>query len=158
MKPTAQQVWEAIIADQAFNAEMPEGSPQREAMRPFIEGSLEALSDQLDTAVSLESLLRAKLKYFQYCIDNNIGNVFADKVGMDASMVNDTFTGMVEVLEPMVADLLMFLEEHELTEEQLMLSPQVGLHKENVQRWRDGTLTIGILLATQPEVLLLNKE
>jgi hypothetical protein len=156
MKLTAQQVWEAIIADPKFTSQMPEGSPQRDAIRPFIEGSVATLEDQLENTVTLQAIADAKLKFLRYCVKNNLGKVMGDVMGMGAEMLNGLLEQLIEMLEPMLENTTAFLEENGVTEEQVMTSPQVGMSANNQRKWREGTLTIGELLLTQPSVILQN--
>ena len=117
MKPTAEQVWEATIADPKFAAQMPEDSPQRDAIRPFIEGSVAALGDQLENTVTLQAIADAKVKFLRYCVENNLGKVVGDVVGMNAEMLNGMFEQLIHMLEPMLENITAFLEENGVTEE-----------------------------------------
>jgi len=156
MKLTASQVWEAALADPKFAAQVPEGSPQQDAIRPFVEGSVEAMADQLDTVVNLQAIANAKMTFLRYCVDNGLGKVMGDAIGMGGAMLDGMFKQIIEMLEPIVANVTSFLEENGVTEEQVMVGSQVGMNAENQQKWRAGTLTIGELLMTQPSVILMN--
>lgn len=155
MKPTASQVWEAAVADPKFAALAPEGSPERDVIRPFVEGSVEVLADQLETVVSLHAIAKAKITYLRYCIDNGLIKAMGDATGMGGEMFDGMFEGLIEMLVPVVANTALFLEENGVTEEQVMLSPLMGLNADNKEKWRAGTLTIGELLMTQPSDILL---
>ncbi len=156
MRPTAAQVWETITADSQFIAQAPEGSAVRIATRPFIEGSVEALGDPLENFVTPKVIFEAKVTFFRYCLENNFGKVVGDAVGMDADLATGMLVGLIEMLEPVIQNFLKFLEENGVTEEQIMIDPQIGLNTANQQKWRDGTLTLGELLLTQPAIILLN--
>ncbi|MBY0538069.1 hypothetical protein K2P47_01575 [Patescibacteria group bacterium] len=155
MKLTASQVWEVALADPKFAAKIPEGSPQRDVIRPFVEGSVEVLADQLETVVSLQTIADAKMKFLRYCVDNGLGKAMGDATGMGGTMLDGMLEQLIEMLEPIVADSITFLEENGVTEEQVMLSSQMGLNPDNQEKWRAGTLTIGELLLTQPSDILL---
>lgn len=156
MKPTAEQVWAATTADPKFAAEMPEGSPQRDAIRPFIEGSVKVLDDQLEDTVTLQAIATAKMEFLRYCVENNFGKVMGDVMGMGGETITRLFKQLVDMLQPLSENMTAFLEENGVTEEQVMVSSQIGMSAENQQKWRDGTLTIGELLLTQPSVILQN--
>jgi hypothetical protein len=157
MKPVPQQVWDATIANPKFAVEMPEGSSRRTAIRPFIEGSVGALDDMLGNTVTLQSIADAKVKFIHYCIDNNLGHVMGEELGVGGDFVNGMLQSLIEAFEPVVKNMAAFLEENGVTEEDLMTSPKIGMNEANQQKWRDGTLTIGELLATQLGVILENQ-
>ncbi len=154
MKPTAEAVWAAMLLDAKFAAEAPEGSPQREAMRPFIEGSVAALDELLDETLTLDSFGRAKVTFLRYCIDNNFAKVVGDVIGMDDHVSASMFEVLIETLEYILKDTRTFLADNGVTEEQVMQSQEVGLNHANQEKWRAGTLTIGELLQSQPGVIL----
>lgn len=156
MRPTAQQVWEATIIDPKFISQVPEGSPQRDAIRPFIEGSVEALGDQLENTVTLQTICNAKVRFLRYCVENNIGKLMSEITGMESEVINGMFDKLIDMFESMLKDVNAFLEEHGVTEEQIMTSPEVGMSADNQHKWREGTLTIGELLVTQPSIILTN--
>ena len=156
MNPTAQQVWEATTNDPKFAEEMPAGSAQREAIKPFIEGSVTALDGQLEESVTLQTIADAKVKFLRYCVENNFGKVMDDVLGMGADMINGMLEQLIDMVEPMLADTTEFLEENGVTEEEVMVSAQIGMNDDNQKKWRAGTLTIGELLLTQPSVILQN--
>lgn len=76
---------------------------------------------------------------------------------MDESVISDMFSKLLDMIEPIARDCATFLEEQGVTEEQLMLSPQAGLSDENQALWKEGALTIGDILGTQPEIILRNE-
>lgn len=53
MYPTKEQVWNLSVNHPKFIEEMPEGSPLREAIRPFIESSVDVLEDMFDMSAGL---------------------------------------------------------------------------------------------------------
>lgn len=157
MKPTPIQVWEATIADQNFVAKMPEGSRQREAIRPFIEGAVEALADQLENYVTIQTLVEAKFAYLRWCIENGLGRVMAEATGTNPRLIEPVLGKMFKMLEEMCNNLPALLERHSITEEQLMRDPKLGMNADNIEKWRSGVLTIGELLVTQPAIILSNE-
>jgi len=156
MRPTAQQVWEATIQDSKFAEQAPEGSPVREALRPFVEASVEVLDELLETTVSLQVIADAKMRFLRHCVEYDIGKIMGDVMGFGGDMFTSLFEQIIDMLEPLVKDIAAFFEEHGVTEEQVMLSDKVGLNAENQAKWRTGTLTLGELLLTQPGVILQN--
>ncbi len=156
MKPSAAAVWEAFCLDSEFARSTPADNPHFEAMRPFIEGSVTALDGYFDTFVSVASICVAKQKFLRHCMALNIGGVMAELMGTDEGLINEMLTDLADQLDEMVEDIPGYLHQHGLTEEQVMLGPQIGLNGVNLQKWRAGTLTIGKLLVSQPAVLLEN--
>lgn len=152
---TGQEVWEAVLVDQKFAA-----YPQeiQNVLRPFITASPEALASYLDKPVTLQGLAEAKIAFLRYCINDGLGEKMAQMVGMDPDTVTDLLRSVMEMLEPFVSDLAQTLEEHGVTEEQVMLDGAIGLNDANRKKYTEGTLTIEEILRTQPAVILKNDE
>ena len=155
---TGAQVWDASLADPSFSSQMPEGSPVREAIKPFIEAAPKALEELLDQPLTLQVLGDAKIAFLRYCL----GNGFVEKVGGAAgaggSLVKAMLEGVVETLAAMRMDLPAFLKEHGVKEEEVMLSSEVGLNGANQDDYKAGKLTVADVLRTQPGVILKNSD
>lgn len=149
---TGNDVWEAILTDPQFIPQIPEGnSPQRAAIRPYIEGSVRALGDQLDTIVTLQSYAKARASYLRFCVENDYGEVMR---GVGWTVPKGMFKYLSEMYESIAEDTTEFLEDNCMTEEEVMLSQIIELNPDNQLKYREGTLTIGELLLTQPTVII----
>jgi hypothetical protein len=157
MRPTKQQVWEVVMQNSDFLKNMPVDSPERDVMRPFIEGSVDALSGLLDTPVSVLTLADATARFLRYCVAGNLREKLAT-AGTRIDELNDLFIHSVTNLEQIVADVPAFLKKEGVTEEEFLTGRRGGLNPENQEKWQKGTLTIGELLCTQPECVILPRE
>lgn len=155
---TGNDVWNATIADPAFADEMPVGSPIRDAIRPFIEGSVVALDVHLGDNVSLQVITTCKMKFLRYCLENNFGAVIGEVMEMEADIFTGLFEQLLDMLESMTKDVSTFLSENGVTEEQVMRSSQVGLNPTMLAQWEAGTLTVTDILRFQPSVILKNSN
>ncbi len=158
MRPTAAQVWDAIQTDPGFAAEAPADSPQREIIRPFIEGSVTALDSQLDTVVTLQTLADAKVAFLRYCLEHNLGRAMSNALGVSEGMLTMMLQRLVDMFAQITSDMDAFLKENGITEDEVMAGPQIGLNATCKQKWQDGTLTIGELLLLQPAIILQNSN
>lgn len=153
---TGAQVWEASLADPSFVEQMPEGSPVREAIRPFIEAAPKALAEFLDKTVTLKVLADAKIAFLRYCLGTGFTEKLGEAVGFGGGVIKSLLEGFIEMLDGIQKNVPAFLEEHGVTEEQVMLSSQVGLNADNQARYKIGNLTVADVLRTQPAVILKN--
>ncbi len=163
MKVTGAEVWSMLLADPEVTAQLPEGSQIREAFRPFVEASPVVLANLVDERMTFQVLVNAKIKFFRYCLNNGYVDKMAAASGMGdggmfGGMFADLLEGVVEMLEDMASDIPVILQEQNVTEEQVMLSPQVGLNAANKKLYQAGTLTVADVLRMQPAVILHNNN
>ena len=156
-------IWLKINEDQEFQQQ-----PQvlREAMRPYIEAMPTVLSDMLDQPVNLSTLVNAKLKFLRHSVDNGIIGVAINALpeeqksffGDESDMFQEMFNGIIDQLASMTGDLPGLLQEQEVTEEQVMLGPQLNLNPESRILYKTGQLTIEKLLLVNPMVIYKNSD
>lgn len=161
MIPTKELVWQLSCGHSEFLRQMPEGSPYREALRPFLEASVDVLEDMFNMPACVQTVAEAKLRYMRHCIDNGytkvVVKILSSIIGSaDESRVTDMYARVIGELKLVVYDAKASLNERGVTEETIMTSAWIGLNAENQEAWRNGTLTIGDILASQPEVILHN--
>lgn len=154
--PTGSQVWDAAVADPSCSSQMPEGSALREAIRPFFESAPTVLAEFLDRPLTLQVLADAKIAFLRYCLGNGFVEKVGGAVGMSGHLVKLMFKGLIEMWENILKDVPAFLEAQGIMEEQVMLSPKVGLNADNQKQYKAGTLTVADVLRTQPAVILKN--
>lgn len=143
IKPTGREVWEAVLTDPKFTTQMPEGSPQREAVRPFIEASVQVLGEQLKKIVTFQDLAGAKATFLRYCVENNYGEVMG---AVGRGVPKGFFEQLIDIYESIHEDVTPYRESYGTLIAQM--------NPTNQQKWRTRTLTIGELLLTQPLVIL----
>src|SRR3989344_3752767 len=117
---TGERVWQASLADPSFSAEMPEGSPIREAIKPFIEAAPTALAEFLDQPLTLQVLGDAKIVFLRYCLGNDFVEKVGGAAGMGGELIKSLLEGIVETLAEMLKDVPPFFEAMGATEEQAM--------------------------------------
>lgn len=152
---TGQEVWEATLNDASFAKQMPEG-PLRDAIRPFVEKSPEILAAYLEKKVTLESFVQAKAAFIEYCLENGFADIMASAAGMDSGFIKDLLGYAHKMFSELLKDVVKFLEEHGITEDQVILSAKAGLNETNRELYKKEQLTIHELLRTQPGVILRN--
>jgi hypothetical protein len=160
---TAEAVWEKINQDAEF-LQQPEAV--REAMRPYVEALPTILADVLDTPTTLNATMKAKVNFLRYCVDNGFIKAAVDalpdeSIGFfDRDELPEMFEGLItqaiEVAEELTGDVSALLEANGVTEEQVMLGPNVGLNNESRSLYEAGELTIGKLLMVQPMLIFKN--
>jgi len=155
---TGTQVWDASIADPSFSAQMPEGSPLREALKPFVEAAPTALAEFLDRPITLQVLVDTKIAFLRYCLGNGFVEKMDEAVGMGGDLIKSMFEGLIEMLADTLKDVPAFLKAQGVTEEQVMLSSKVGLSVDNQAQYKAGKLTVADVLRTQPAVILKNSD
>lgn len=154
---TGAEVWAAAIADPKLTSDLIEGSPLREAFRPFVEAVPLALAKFLDQRVTLNALLGAKIAFVRHCLDHG----FIEAMPLDAfGASRETMRGVLESVlgkaMEMLENLPGMLFSMEVSEEDVILGPRVGLNPENQELYRAGNLTIEQVLRTQPSIILKN--
>jgi len=155
---TGADVWKAITADPAFAAEMVEGTPEREVIKPFIEAAPTALAEFLDQPFTLKAYADSKVTFLRYCIGNGIADKLSEAFGMSASLVRSALGASIDMLAELIKDVPAFLALQNVTEDQVMLGPKVGLNDANKELYKAGQLTIADVLRTQPTLILKNSK
>ena len=167
-RPTGEQVWEAMCQDPAFQAEVPPGKP-RELFRELGMRLPEILAEHLDKPLTLRSLIEAKLAVAKDVADGDFmerliaaypvqmfqGQDMQGLVAMAKTVLSQALTSMDGVL----ADFDVFIRRQNASEEQLLAHPKGGkLGPAAMAEYRAGTLTVGRLLALQPQVIVKNVD
>lgn len=139
-----------------------------EAMIPFIEKLPNLLSNLLDEPVNIKNFMTAKVVFMRYCLDSGFCRAIAEATPDELLGAFDSM-GLMGVLEGMLSMLVNqlegltvdknikeLLEYRGLTEDSVILSPQLGLNFENQELYKNGELTIRKLLETQPMIIIEN--
>ena len=151
---TGPEVWAAMLVDPAFAAQVPEGSEVRRVVQECTEKAPKVLATLLGERVTFKVLVNAKLTFMRYLLDSGFISKMAEASGMGDDRLIYTLERLVEEFAMIFEDVPGILQAAGVTEEQVMLHPQVGLTVVNQDAWRAGTLTVADLLRTQPLVIL----
>lgn len=125
------------------------------------------LGDKLQQPVTLESLMNAKLAALEFCVSEGwakrLSHAALKASGVEDSMLDALAESalammppLIEQLKEMAQDVPAFLKEYGVAEQQVMESPQVGLNDANLQKYKEGSLTIAELYMTQPSIIIKN--
>lgn len=162
---TADVIWTKINEDVEF---MQQPEAVREAMRPYVEALPTILADMLDTPVTLTSATKAKVIFIRYCLDNGFVKAAVDAMPDEAlgffdrddlpEMMEGLLGQALEMAEEMIGNVQAMLEANGVTEEQVMLSSNVGFQAEARALYQARKLTIGKLLSVQPMVIVKNTK
>lgn len=154
---TGEQVWDVVSKDPDF-LDVASTKAQHEAIKPFFMAAPEVLAHVIDKPVTLESLNRAKLDFLRYASQNGFFRAVT-KGTPDETMIDmfePVIAGLISMMTAIAEDVPAFLKENDLTEEEVILGPAVGLNRANIERYRVGTLTIGQVLLSQPMIIFKN--
>lgn len=145
MKPTAEQVLRAVRADKDCANLFSVYAGSGEMYLPFIEGIVVVLHDLLETIVTPESVVEAKVRYLCYCIDYGLATVIADAAGKD----KEVRTMAAATIDQMFKKAIKNMDARAVGQDiARRMTP------DNRESFFRGKLTIGELLLTQPSVLL----
>lgn len=161
---TGQEVWESLVEDPAMQGQ----EYLYPVLEPMVKEIPNLLADDLQKPVSVETLIRGRLKFVKYCLDHSfVQNAvdampdeafgFFDKDDM-AGMMEETLKSLVEMSEEILEDVTDFLEQHGVTDEQVVLAPKTGLDAAMRKRYKQGGMTMEDLLRGQPGVIILDKK
>ena len=154
-------VWSNLNNDPKF-----EQNPEsvREAAKPHIEALLKELDEHFGNVATLQNYTDARMVCLRYFLNSSyiddVVNAMPVKSLMGfsikdlAEMSKGMMESALEMFEPMSKDVAAFLEENGVTEDQVMLNPQVGLRDEARQLYKKHNLTIGKLFELQPMALI----
>lgn len=159
--PMPDQVWQGVLKD-------PETASQpdvmKQALRPFVEAIPKVLADLLDMAVTVESIMKAKIAFLRYCADNGFvkaiiaatpaESLWLIGAGTAASMLELALTAAISMAEQIAQDVPVMLAQKGTTERELLASPKVGLTGEALALYDKSKLTIGDLLRLQPMIII----
>lgn len=158
-----EDVWEAFRKDPEAAAYP---GPMQEAIKPTVEKLPEILSDLVDKPLTVSTLMEAKVRVIKYTIDNGVIKALVESMPDDylgfftrtglLDMLLETLGNLLPVLNSISQDAVKFLEERGLTEEDLMMSPDVHLNEEVKDEYLKGQMTIGRLLTMQPMAIIKN--
>lgn len=166
MKPTGEAVWKALMNDPE-HACLPD--PVKAAIRPHMEKLPDVLEDMLDLPVTFANLVNARLRIFKYWIESDYINALVDampdsSIGLifDRDGLREMQSSLVESLiaihQTIADDPASFLSGFGLSDEAFLLNRHTGLAGEAREMYTQGTLTIGDLLARQPNILVSEKN
>lgn len=156
-------VWSAVTQDSEWQ-QQPEKVQQ--AIKPFIEALPKVLSELLDKPVKLESLMAAKLAFLRYCLKHGYIKAVVDAMPDSAlgpfdrkdlpDLLDGALRDAVEMAEAITSNMVEFLNQYGVTEDDVMLGPKVGLNANTQSLYLSGQLTIAQLLEKQPMVIVKN--
>ena len=163
MQVDSQKVWEAFERDPA-SVSYP--GPLREAVKPTVLKLPEILSEQLETPVTFESLMGAKVVFIKYCLDNGVIKELVEVIPNDLlgsfsrsgildSML-ENLSASLDTFTDIAKDVPKFLEDNGISEQDVLFSPDFGLGEEVKKEYLEGHLTIGRLIEIQPMVIVKN--
>jgi hypothetical protein len=162
---TAAAVWIKINEDVDF-LQQPESV--RDATRPYVEALPIILADMLNAPVTLNSVMKAKVAFLRYCVDNGFIKAAVDAMPDEAlgffdredlpEMFESLLTQAIDMAEELTGDVAGLLKENGLTEEKVMLGPSIGLNDEARSLYQAGELIIGELLLIQPMLIVKNTK
>lgn len=161
---TAQEVWNQINKDAEFRQQP---AQVREAMRPYIEALPTVLANLLDKPATLSNTMQAKVDFLRYCVNNGYIKVVVtatpeEALGWyDREELVEMFDGMIGQLIDMAEELTgdaALLKGLGVTEDQVMLGPNVGLNAKAQALYKSKKLTIGKLLQIQPMLIVKNTK
>lgn len=155
------EVWEAVLKDPEFAAQPP---AMKEALRPFVEATPRVLADVLDHPATLESLMKAKMAFLRYCLDNGF---IEEAVKATPKATREMFDGMEDTLKQLLdgalkavqevlQDVPAFLANYEITERDVLTNPKVNLKGKALSLYDQGKLTVGDVLRLQPVIIIKN--
>jgi len=147
-------IWNSLIVDPIFQkGGLEEFQPK---FRPFVDVLPEVLGvELLASKVSVKTLMKAKMLFIQYCVDNGFAKLVAESLGSSEEMFEDIFQSLLQQLKPLVEKTDELLKEYGVTEEQIFADPRYGIRPEVLEQINQG-MTIGDLLITQPSVIVVN--
>lgn len=160
---TSSDVWAKVMEDPEI-AQQPESV--RDALRPYIEALPTVLADQLDQPADLANVMKAKIAFLRYCVDNGFIRAMVEAIPDEAlgfmsrgslpDMLQSQMSGLIDAAEELTGDVKSLLDAQGVTEKQVMLSDDIGLNEEARSLYEVGSLTIGELLQVQPMVIAKN--
>ncbi|HEU5121347.1 MAG TPA: hypothetical protein VFT59_00745 [Candidatus Saccharimonadales bacterium] len=137
----------------AFGASdrFPEGSPQFEALAPFIGHLIEIVGeDHLADMVGLSNLCDVTSRYARWLAGNS--DLMGKLDEFDASMVEMIFAGLAEQMAKNPQ--LLLKQAGVATEVEVLLMDGFGLNEAAKELVRRGELTFAKLLSTSPETFI----
>ena len=162
---TAEAVWTTMSEDAEFQ-QQPEAV--REATRPYVEALPTILAGVLDAPATLNTTMNAKVTFLRYCVENGFIKASVDAMPEEAlgffdrdelpEMLEGALSQAIDMLEKLTGNVTAFLEKNGVTEEQVMLSSNVGFNDEARKLYQAGELTIGKLLTIQPMIIVKNTK
>jgi len=167
----AQCTLSSLLSDPEY-AHYPETG--RRVLKEFVDLAVERLKDELSSPYltapcTLKSLLDAKITVLKLVTEDDFiprlvrANMaeadpeFAEAAAQLFGMAGELLPMLIEQMEDIAKDLPAFLAQNELTEEQLMLSENVGLSPSLQETYKRGELTIRDVLVHQSAVIFKNR-
>ena len=143
---------EEVVAAFGRSSQFPEGSPGYELHAPFVGQFIEVIGvDYLDDPVCYSSICSASIRCLKWLFDNED---FTSQPGVVDTELYQTHETVIAALELMSLMPEFFLAMEGRTEEDAMLSEEMGLGADAQALYRDGELTFGALLKLNPEVFI----
>ncbi len=167
MKITAEQVWEATQKDLAFMSKI-QFESQMELIKSFIENHLiDALAEHLDNKVTVETWCRASMAYTKAALEHSLISDSLRAIPEEARSLlplplEEAISSLEELLQEaldnedeFITEMLASISSGEMKEEQSFLS--AGVSFKNLLKIKEGNLTIGELLLSQPSTIICGK-
>jgi len=159
---TGSEIWERV-------ARSPDVTCQpykvQEVTKSFIMAVPDILKDLLNQKVTLETVMKARLRFLHHCRYFNYSRKILDakpecSYGYfsreeTSRAIEDTLCSDIELAEIVLCDPAAFMRRQNATELEIMQNPGgLGLRNDVLKKYVCGTLTISDLLRMQPEVIV----
>jgi len=159
---TGIEIWEHLATDVDVKCQPPS---VQEAIKPFVMAAPEILRDLLNQKVTLESVMRAKLRFLHHCryfdyvckiMDARPECSYGFFSREEMTRALESILSLdIELAEKVASDTNGFLRAQGVNELQLMKNPEgLGLRHDVLREYICGSLTISDLLRRQPEVIV----
>ncbi len=159
-----QQVWNSLQNDSHLKGQ----EYLYPVLKPMVEAIPEILGDDLQKPVSAETLVRGRMKFVRYCLEHDFIKDAVEAMPEDAfgffgkdgmgEMMEAALTSLVSFSEGFLEDVMGFLKDSGLTDEQVVLSPKTGLNAEMREKYTAGGMTMEDLMIGQPGVIVLENN
>lgn len=144
--PSAEEILASLADDPRFAA----GSKEYQLLKDYIVLLPEVIGDErLQQPVTLDAFCKVEMEFLDRLLDEGFGDDFDD-----LGLVRSLYGSLARGLEAIVGNTEQVLAQMGQTEEQAMLSDQVGLYEPAKEAYRNGRLTFAELVRLQPGVFV----
>lgn len=150
IRPTPGQVVAAMKSDPLLD------NWTRLFFEPYAAMLPEVLKELLDQPVTLESLVRAKIAYFDYLTTTLLPSDIERLPGVGSLSVRNNLAELVRELRHQLPSLPKILAQSGKTELEAIIGGPPLASAAVAERLQRGDLTIGELLVLQPSIILVN--